>query len=81
MTRPRSQRALRDRDSPGVMRVNLADVCGSGTGDACVALDRQHLHGVVLFPLPISPSNFWCQWFVTLLKNSFVELVVKREVG
>lgn len=84
MTQPSSPapaREVRDRDSPGVLRVNLSNLCGLGTEDVCVALDRQHLDVVVLFPLLISPSNFCSQRLVTLSRNFFVEPVMKRAVG
>lgn len=61
--------------------MNLSDVRALGTGDVCVALDRQHLDVVVLFPLLISPSRFWSRCSVTLSRNSVVEPVMKRAVG
>lgn len=72
---------VRDRDSPGAVRLNFSGLRGLGTGDVCVALDRQHLDVVVLFLLLISPSHFWSRCFVTHSRNTFVELEMKRAVG
>lgn len=79
--RPAPDGEVPDRDSPGVLRMNLSGLCGSAIGDVYVALDRQHLDVVVSFLLLISSSNFWYQCFVTLSRNSFVEPVMNRAVG